>query len=429
MVAGVTTYLLSFRFAQDREREMVTRDRELAQVLAGLRNAEGRVDFDTLTSFVSSSDRVDTGLVYALVLDRSGAMLQGAINPRLFAKLDSSYQQAVNQGRRHVLEALAAGKLDRRGRIKEYQLPVPRGRLRLGFDLQRIDAQIARQGQVGLAILGAGLLLGIIGSVLLARRVARPIKHLASAMEAVAGGDMQQTVQVATSDEIASLAGSFNRMMRALRDAGGLQRTLEPYLGAAVLRRLLREERPLEMISEDRLTTVVSLALEQPPRTLAPRARLSLLNDYLAPVIDALHQHGGVILDLDCHRLRAAWNVPDDARQPQLEAIGGAVAARRAVEDEGRRQSLAGSRALSIQIGVSTGKLVAGNVGSMHRVSYGVLGDAAEIADQIIPLASPGEILASESTVAQIRDQITLASGPPLFIEGFDEAIPLYRVS
>ena len=58
-VAGLTSYLLVFRFRQASELELVTRDRELAQVLASLRDARGQLDFETLSSFVSSSDRED----------------------------------------------------------------------------------------------------------------------------------------------------------------------------------------------------------------------------------------------------------------------------------------------------------------------------------------------------------------------------------
>ncbi|MCA9672220.1 MAG: adenylate/guanylate cyclase domain-containing protein [Myxococcales bacterium] len=430
LVAGATTFVLVFRFRQARERAMVDRDRELAKVLAGLRDARGQPDFGTLTAFVARSDKVDIGLVYALSIDSDGKLLQGALNPTVFGRLHPSFRAALARGQKDVLARLAQGKLRRRGKIKEYDI----GGLHLGFDFTRIDARIHQQSRVGLLILGAGLLIGVLGALFLARRMARPIRQLASAMEAVAAGNMQQTVEVHSSDELASLAGSFNRMMRALRETRGKKQDLAPYVDPAVLERLTREEAPLEMVPEERPVTVLSAALvesgDRPARAEGPRTRLSLLNDHLAPVVDAIAAEGGVIVAVDDIGITAVWGAPFDVSDPELCALRAALAAVRGVGDEARRQALTGAPTWALRVGVATGRAACGNVGSQRRVSFGVVGEPRDAAREIaLTCAAPGEVLVTEATRTKIEGRAEARPGPPLFLEGYDEAFPLYRVS
>lgn len=431
VVAGATTYVLVFRYGQAREEELVARDRELSQVLAGLRRADGRLSFEPIVSFVESSDRVDTGLVYAVELDKAGALQQGSLNPRVFSALDPTYAELVQQGRKQVLEALAAGKVDRRQRIKEYALPVPGGQVRLGFNLRRIDQQISAQTQVGVVILGVGLLLGALGSVVLARRLASPIRRLAGAMEAVANGDLQQTVQVRSSDELASLAQSFNQMMRALREAGHQQQSLAPYLAPAVMKRLTEVDDPLELTPEEGPVTVAFLSLvgvDQLSFELPPRPLLALLNEYLAPVIEAVSRHDGVIYRVDGGRVKAVWGVPEPAPDGELQAVRAVLAARAAVEAEARRQAASGAHALRLRAGVATGRAVAGNLGSARRVSYTVLGAVVEVASETERLARPGELLLAEATFNKVRGRVQTRPAQPLMLAALGEAVPLYRV-
>jgi class 3 adenylate cyclase len=431
IVAGVTSYLMVFRFGETGEQELVARDRELAKVLAGLRTAQGKLDFDTIASFVGSSDKADTGLVYAVETDRGGKMVQGALNPRLFAAMDSEFETRMREGRRRVLELLAAGKVDRRGKIKEYALSSPSGQLRLGFNLQRIQRQIQEQQSVALSIIGAGLALGILVAVLLARRLSRPVRQLAGAMEAVARGDLDQTVQVASSDELASLAQSFNHMTRALRDVGRVRELFALYVTPEVASRLLKETNPLEMVAEERSITAVSVCLHEftrVARAFSLRERMHLLNEYLAPIIDALLVEGAVVEPPEGERLLAVWGAPNDVTDPEMRAIRATLAARAAVEQEGRRQSAAGGVVLQLRAGICTGRAVAGNIGSAARVTYRVLGDAVDLARAVEQLAQPGEVLLAEATYNKVRDRLEARAALPLILDHLEEAVPLYRV-
>lgn len=432
IVAGTTTYVLVYQFGRDRTRQLVGHDRELARVLAGLRDGAGRVDFQTLAGFVASSDKADLGLVYAIDLDVKGRLRQGALNPRLFARLDPEYRVLMRQGRARVVEAIAADQVVREGRIKEYALSVPKGSVRLGFDLQRIDRQIGQQTQAGAVILAIGLLLGMLAAAALARNLTRPIRNLAGAMEAVAQGDMDQTVEVTSRDELASLAGSFNQMMRTLRDVRRIRAVSSGYLSAPILGRLLKEEAPLDMATDERAVSVLVASLRGVSMAggkLTPRALLGLVNEYLAPLLDALISSGGTVFELSPTHVQVIWGAPDDQPNAEVGAVRGALGARDAVAVESRRHGVAGLSMLQVAIGISTGRAAIGNVGSAQRHSYAVVGEPLTFATAIEKLARPGEVLVSEATYGKVQQLVEAHAAAPLMLDDLDEAVPLYRLA
>ncbi|MCK5800787.1 MAG: adenylate/guanylate cyclase domain-containing protein [Deltaproteobacteria bacterium] len=431
LVAGSTTYVLVFRFGQIRERELVGRDRELARVLAGLRNSRGDVNFKALTTFVASADSVDTGLVYALKLDDDHALRLGALNPKLFARLDPTYRIALKRGNQQVLNDLVRGKIERQGRIKEYALPIPGGVLRLGFDLRRIDRLIAQQTTASLIILGIGLLLGTLASIFLARSFGGKIKRLARAMEAVASGDLNQTVQVKSHDELASLAGSFNLMTRALRATEANKRLARLYLSEKVAERLSRENDPLTLSAEERAVTVGIFEIVGFDEHLAhrsPRESLQLLNEYLAPLLDALHAHGAVVLRLAPAHIQALWGALEGQPDAEIQAVRAAITARDAIDREARGQQIAGLPGLRLRAGVASGQVALGNIGSIDRLAYAAIGQPVDLAARIAAEAQPGDVFIAEQTFRHLPAKEFQATPQlPLPLRDGKE-LPLYRL-
>ena len=430
VVAIGITYILLFRLGLSRERDLVSRDRELAQVLAGLRDERGRFAFSVMTSFVGSADKVDTGLVYALELDGKGNLQRGALNPRLFSALGQSFRVAVQQrSRTKVLDALARNEIERKGLIKEYALAIPGGQLRIGFDLGRIDRRIARQLRIGVLVLAIGLLLGIGASVLLARWISRPLARLAEAMEAVASGDLDQTIQVSRSDELASVAESFNRMLHNLRASHPPDALLEAYLSAPIWRKLGGSDAPLSLPTEERAATVLSLRLvglaelstRRPPREL-----LATANEYLAPALDALLDGGAEIFALAEDRLLATWGAVSQAPDGELGACRAALTACEALEREARRQSISGNPVLAAAVGIASGRVAVGNTGSSRRAAFGLAGAVvahARAAERVCP---GGQVVITEALLVRLGDKVVVEPAGAMVFD--DDELPLYRL-
>ncbi|MBW2735648.1 MAG: adenylate/guanylate cyclase domain-containing protein [Deltaproteobacteria bacterium] len=416
-VAGSTAYVLVFRMQQSSERELVNRDRQLARVLARLRDGQRQLAFETLRPFVDVSDKVDIGLVYAIETDTAGKIRQGVLNPRLFSEMHPAFAKEMVKGRGEVLAGLLGGSIDRRGLIKQFALPVPHGKLLLGFDLLRIDRRVAEKTHMAFLVLGVGLLVGVFASLLLARHLGRPIRTLALAMKAVAAGDLDQTVQVSSRDELASLADSFNQMMRALRASDGQQNLTALYLSEAVSKRLAQSGDPLALAVEERAATVVSFRLAgfaKATMERSPREALALLNEYLSPLLDAVLAEDGVVFWLADARLQAVWGAFEPQVDAEERAAHAAFAALRGVEDEARRHKLSGLPTLSLRIGICSGQVALGNTGSAHRLAYRVVGEAVEVARRIEDYAEAGEVVVVASMAERLGDAVQANPYPPL---------------
>jgi class 3 adenylate cyclase len=419
LTCGVGAFAL-FQSAGALERELLHGEAALARILGGLKRPGGIADFDAIRFFVTSSDRPEAslGLVYAIEV-RGKELGRGALNPRLFASLGPEYRAMVVQGRRHVLQLLAAGKVDRSSRIRELSL----GRLRLGFDLARIDRKVNEVYFHGGLALGGVFLVGVLLSLVAGRRLAASLRRVARQMSDVVAGDGKPHLEVSAvgaKGSLAEIVESFERVRRLLAAKVDARTHLAPYLGKTLADRLL-DGNPLELAAEERSVAVMVIGFRGLSTLGGDRSSLETLrltNEYMAPLIDAVARCNGVV---------TVWGFPA-GKEPERGAIKAALAARSAAQQEARRQQAIGGATLEPCVGIASGRAVGGNLGSSRRAVYTVTGFAVELAMQTELQAKPGEILVNEAAFDKVRGVVTGAPCAPLFLDEIEEAVPLYRL-
>ena len=134
-----------------------------------------------------------------------------------------------------------------------------------------------------------------------------------------------------------------------------------------------------------------AMAAEQPPETT-----LDLLNRYLTVVSDAVESYGGTVADLLGDGVFAFFGAPVMHSDDPERAVRAALAMQDAVMHL-EIPSMQGVR-LQMGIGITTGEVIAGNVGSARRMHYAVVGDAVNVAARLQTAAGPGQILIDEPT-------------------------------
>ena len=165
---------------------------------------------------------------------------------------------------------------------------------------------------------------------------------------------------------------------------------------------------------------------------MAPEEVMSLLNPYLEAMTSIVHKHGGTVDKYEGDAVVAFFGEPIPYADHAVRAVRAAVEMRVELvrlnqkwREEGRLQ-----RGLAIGIGINTGEVFVGLLGSNQRVNYTIIGDSANLAsrlqDQTKVLGWP--ILVSERTATLVQDEFEVEFAALQPIKGKQEPVKIYKV-
>ena len=160
---------------------------------------------------------------------------------------------------------------------------------------------------------------------------------------------------------------------------------------------------------------------------LSPEATVKMLNSYLSVVADAVVEHGGIVHKFGGDSLIAVWNAPQDQPEHALLAVKAAWEAQRKVVE--LQQSDNRLVPVYFGIGVNTGVALAGNVGSIGRSEYTVIGDSINTASRICSNTPAGEVWIGPETYNQTKEHIETEELGSQSLKGKAAPIAVYRVT
>jgi len=271
-------------------------------------------------------------------------------------------------------------------------------------------AALGRMRRTALAALAATALLALGAGFLGARRLTRPIRALVRATRDVARrrfvgvegnvarrGDELGALGRAMEEMASSLARSEAELVVQTRVRAGLSR----YLAADVVEQVVREPEALKLGGERREVTVLFadvVGFTRLTESLPPEGVVALLNELFTIATEVVQRRGGIIDKFIGDCVMAVWGSPRAAPDDPLRAVQAAEDLRRWVETGNRRWRQRWGVEVHLAMGVHTGEVVAGNIGSEKRMVYTVIGRAVNLAARIEGLAKADQILVSGST-------------------------------
>jgi adenylate cyclase len=244
----------------------------------------------------------------------------------------------------------------------------------------------------------AGLVSGFTIMASAARTIAEPLDEIRAALAMVAAGDLDVAVAVNDASEVGQLQAGVNRMVDGLRQRRDLEDLFGRYVGHQVARGAI--ERGMEFSGEKVEATTLfvdligSTALAE---SLPPEQVVRALNVYFAAVVAAVSSEEGWVNKFEGDGALCIFGPPVGTAEHARHALRAAVAIRRAVDAATTDQV-----PLTAAVGVSSGWVVAGNIGSRQRFEYTVIGDPVNEAARLTELAKahPSRVLASSTTVS-----------------------------
>lgn len=236
---------------------------------------------------------------------------------------------------------------------------------------------LRRDALYGGAALG---LLGAAGAFGLAYLLIRRVEALRRATVRIREGDFETRVPVRGKDEIAALAKAMNDMTEGLK-------ALELYTDPALARNVLENAGFAQAEGVRREGSVffcdvagfTAIAERTPPETLVER-----LNRHFALLGDCLREEGGYLDKFNGDAVMAFWGPPFVAGGDFAErACRAALASLAAALAQAERDRAAGTDPFLVRIGIATGPVVVGNIGSRTKKNYTVIGDTANLASRL----------------------------------------------
>jgi len=287
-------------------------------------------------------------------------------------------------------------------------------------------------GPLILFIVGAGIFAAIGLAVFAAHSVASPLKRLEEAMAAVGRGDLGASCPVVSNDEIGAAAEGFNRMLDGLRERERIRETFGVYVTREIRDEILAGRASLEGQLEEVTILFADLRDFTPwvERT-EPRTVVSDLNEYFTEMEAAIRAQGGLVLQYIGDEIEAVFGAPLSAPDHADRALAAALEMRDRLGRLNARRAESGKPALRNGIGIHTGTVLAGSIGSAERLTYALVGDAVNLASRIQGLNKDlgTDILVSDATRNRLADNVALEALPAVRVKGKSVEVSVYRAA
>ena len=273
------------------------------------------------------------------------------------------------------------------------------------------------------------LLLAALASVLFSRRLTRPVQKITAGLRRVQQGDLDTELNVTSRDEFGDIAEAFNEMTGDLAEKAHLRDMFAQSVSAEVAEQLLSGE--IDTSGELKEVTVLFSDIRGfTPITegMAARNVIEMLNEYFSALIPCVDAHGGIVDKLAGDELFAVFGAPLDLEDDALAAVRSALAMKSALEPFNAARLRRSEKALSFGIGISTGAVVAGRLGTEHRRNYTVLGNTVNVGARLCGSANPGQILISGTTYLRVKDRVEVNPLPPLHVAGITFPLDVFEV-
>lgn len=231
----------------------------------------------------------------------------------------------------------------------------------------------------------------IIVGVVTASAVVRRIQRLADATRQVAAGDLTTQVEIKGRDEVATLSHDFNQMVNQLREGRLYRDLLGMTASPEVAARLRAElERGHIELGAQTITATILFADIRGFTTLSegrePAYIIDMLNEYFQGIVTVIQRHNGVVNKFIGDAVLAFFGVLPENTSPEQsarDAVAAALGMLDFVNMINRQRLAQGELPIRLGIGVNTGPIVAGILGSEVRFEYAILGDTVNVTQRL----------------------------------------------
>jgi adenylate cyclase len=299
------------------------------------------------------------------------------------------------------------------------------------LDVTDIHVIVRRNLLYALAVLAIAATASVGFGWRLASVMSRALRRVNTALECVERLDYVHVEPVHTGDELEALASGFNRMVDGLKERDKLRTTFGKYMTATVMEHLLAGKVALGgeslqvsiLFTDIRSFTTISEKMD-------PQNLVALLNEYFTEMVGIVMQEDGVVDKYIGDALMAVFGAPVPKPEDPVNAVRAAVRMRRGLVQLNVGLRSRGLPTLRTGIGIHTGMVVAGNIGSEKRMEYTVIGDAVNLASRLETSTKElgVDVLISEQTYELTKHVVMARAVREITVKGREQRVVAYEV-
>lgn len=260
------------------------------------------------------------------------------------------------------------------------------------------------------------LLLTVFLIAYMRRTVINPVKIISNVVDKVGGGDFSVKVQVKNKDEIGNLASRINEMIKGLYERFKLTK----FVSRSTIDMISTDKEILLGGERKELTVLFSdiRGFTSFSENHSPEEVMEVLNIYMQKQAEMINRYQGDIDKFVGDEIMAVFEGEDMA----LLAVTAAFKTIGAINNLNKELGYN----IKIGIGINTGPMIIGNMGSADRIDHTVIGDNVNLGSRLCSAAGPDTVIISESTYIKVKDRVEATAHEPIKVKGKEKNIPIY---
>ena len=281
--------------------------------------------------------------------------------------------------------------------------------------------------------------LGLAVAAIVTAGLVRPVRRLLEGTAVIENGTLDLTIPVTSGDEIGRLTAAFNRMAGELRVKERIRDTFGKYVDPRIVQGLLDRPDLNRTQGERRVMTILFCDMKgftSLSEGLTPTALVTIINRYLTLLSAPVREQGGIIDKYIGDAIMAFWGPPfcrgeDQARQACLAALDQIEAVNRLSAELPELLGVKrGLPQLAVRIGIATGEVVVGDIGSDVAKSYTVMGDTVNLASRLEGANKTygSRILINEHAAEMVGESIELREIDSILVVGKSDPQRVFEV-
>ena len=210
-----------------------------------------------------------------------------------------------------------------------------------------------------------------------------------------------------------------------------VRRAFGRYVSEEVAESLLRTPDALELGGEERETTILMSDLRgftAMAERMSPRAVIEVLNLYLEAMVEVISRYEGTIDEISGDAILVIFGAPVTRADHAARAVACGLAMQLAMEGVNRRLTEEHRTSLEMGIGIHTGRVIVGNIGSLRRTKYAAVGSNVNLASRVESFTTGGQVLITEDTYRRISASLRIDGQVQVEPKGVTQHLLLYEI-